>query len=560
MAHRLLLDWLREEADTRGIYFAKSGEEWEFWPHPRLAQLARRVAWGLVEAGLGQEETVVIAGSDGPDFVAAFFGTILAGAVPAPIASPAAFQDPITYRRHFEAVLEAARPAMLILRPEFMDELAPLAARAAASRTMTVADLAGDIAAPQRDPDRGLSDLAFIQFTSGSTGRCRGVRVPFGALEANLEMIWRWLRWTPADPFATWLPLHHDMGLVGGLLASLARRSDVWLLQPAQFVRQPLRYLRCFGAIGARLSVTAGFGLELMLRRVRPEWLHGMDFSQWRAMVVGGEMIDARVLERWHGLLAPHGFRRAAILPAYGLAEATLAVTGLPLDEEWTAVTPDSAALAFERPLVVASERSDASAIVGCGRPLPGISVAIAGEHGRSLAEGMVGEIVVRGPTLAVGYVGGEGAGSCTTFVDGQLRTGDAGFLLQGQLFVLGRLGDSMKVRSRTVFGEEIELALSAIGVPRQRVVVLFGSYRGEPTAVVLFERLQPEWLVGAEQRVRLHAGNVKLILLDVPRGTIQRTSSGKPKRRELWQSFARGQLNGTAVAAATPQNLPGTA
>jgi acyl-CoA synthetase (AMP-forming)/AMP-acid ligase II len=197
-------------------------------------------------------------------------------------------------------------------------------------------------------------------------------------------------------------------------------------------------------------------------------------------MVVGAERIDARTLRAFHALLAPAGLRREALLPAYGLAEATLAVSGVPVDEGWTSVAPEPASLALGRGIEPGGDA--AAEVVGCGRPLAGVAVSVEDEAGAALPEGHVGEVVVRGASLAAGYVGGAAA-SLTTLADGELRTGDAGFLRDGQLFVLGRLGDGLKVRGRAVFSEDLEVALGEAGVSRQRVAVLLGVHAGTPTA-----------------------------------------------------------------------------
>lgn len=541
MQRRPLLDWLSDPSAAHGIHFATQKDEWDFWPYTRLACLAGRVATGLEEAGLRREEVVSIVGCQGPQFVAALVGTMLAGGIPSPTAPPAAFQGAASYEAYLVNIIEAARPSVLIEQAGQVGRILPAAVGAGALCT-TVEELTEGTGDSAPMPHRKPAKLALVQFTSGSTGRGRGIHVSFEALESNVAMIRRWLHWTPEDPFAVWLPLYHDMGLIGGLISSFVAQSDLWLLQPSQFVRCPLRYLRCFGQYGATLTVTPTFGLDLILRKIRPEDLEAFDFSGWKGMVVGAERIEATVLRRWCHLLGPLGFRQTAVLPAYGLAEATLAVTGLPIGEAWTSAAIDAASLSMGRETTASTHGEPSQEVVGCGRPLDGVSVTVREPGGECLREGMVGEVVVQGPSVNSTYNGGQGC-SFTSFSNGRLHTGDAGFLRDGQLFVLGRIGDCIKVRGRVVFAEDVEIALAELGIPRLRTVALLGAHEGEPCAVVLVERPRLEWIGPAERVLRLHAGGAKTAVVEAPKGTIQRTSSGKPKRRLLWREFLDGRL-----------------
>lgn len=529
MTDRPLLAWVAKADTDRGIRFAADGESWDFWSYHRLAALARQIAGGLVDAGVGPGDVVSFVQRSGPSFVGTLFGTMLAGAVPSPIAPPMVFQDSATYRRHLSALLTAARPAVVVTEADLAEAVADIAT-GSGIRVVTVDALlaAGDpVAAPHRKP----ADLALLQFTSGSSGRARGVRVPFEALEANVAAIQQWLGMNGRRPTASWLPLHHDMGLIGCLITPIVDGSDIWLLSPEEFVHRPLRYLRCFAVHGAELTAMPSFGLQYIARRVRAEALAGLDFSGWRAIIVGAERVAEGALERFHALLAPFGLARRALLPAYGLAEATLAVTGLPLAEEWATAT-------------IEPDTMPGVPVVGCGRPLAGVTVTVADESGRPLPDGRIGEIVVRGRSVAAGYVAPSQSSSLTSLSAGVLHTGDAGLLRDGQLYVLGRLGDSMKVRARTVFAEDLEAALCAVGVPGHRVAVALGERAGIATAVAVVEHARPEWLPEVHSLLRRGAEGAQVVVLPAPNGTIPRTSSGKPKRRELWRAFLDGRLD----------------
>ncbi len=245
-------------------------------------------------------------------------------------------------------------------------------------------------------------------------------------------------------------------------------------------------------------------------------------------------------------MLAPFGFRRTSLLPAYGIAEATLAVTGVSPGEEWTALEVEPASLSLGCKIVPAARQG--TTVIGCGCPLQFVSVAILDEEGRELPELTVGEIAVSGRSVARGYINPRHSASSTRFCHGTLHTGDSGFLFQQQLFVLGRLGDSTKVLGQVVFAEDVEIALGEAGIPGNKVAALLGEREGIPTAVMVVEKCREEWHSALRAVATRHLG-IKTILVNAPKGTIARTSSGKPKRRLLWRSFIAGTLPGDSVS-----------
>jgi acyl-CoA synthetase (AMP-forming)/AMP-acid ligase II len=492
----------------RGIRFA-TARGWDFWSYARLAELVHRCAAGLAGAGVPQDGRVGIIEGNGPHFVGLFFGAMLIGATPSPIAPRPAFGDHDRYATHLAAVLRKAKPDLLVH------------AEGLPAPGLSTSDLLA--AAPSRVPARDPAPTALLQFTSGTSGTAKAVAVGHDNLAANLAAIAHWLEMTPQDATASWLPVHHDMGLVGCLLAPIVTGGDLWQLSPSEFVRRPHRYLECFGRLGARLTATPVFGLDHLVRRVSPQTLAGMDFSEWRAVIVGAERIAPGTLEAFARLAEPFGFDRRAFLPAYGLAEATLAVTGLPLRTGWSA-TP-----------------SGGSAVVGCGTPVLGATVAVIGDDGRPVPEGTVGEIVASGASVPGGSV----------------ATGDAGFLHNGQLHVLGRLGDSMKVRGRTVFAEDVDAAVTAAcPAASGRVAALLGSIldsAGDGSrVVVLVERPRPEWIPTIRAAAAALTEESEVEVLSLPSGGIARTSSGKPRRRELWRAYLAGELSAATTPART--------
>ncbi|WP_422768916.1 AMP-binding protein [Plantactinospora sp. WMMC1484] len=511
------LSWLDDPPPDRGLWVADSGDGWDFTSYAALAGVARQVAAGIIAGGTPAGAVVTIVERPGVPFAAALYGTMLAGCVPSPSAPPVAFQDVRQYAQRLTTIADAAGAQLVVVSQRLMASMADVAESRPIATVESLRERAGT------RWHRAPADLALVQFTSGSTGWPKPVRVPYDVLSAQLAAIRDWLRMTPGDPTASWLPPHHDMGLVGCLLTPVAVGADLWLMRPEQFLRRPLRFLRRF-AEGARLTAMPGFGLSQLLAKVRPEDLAGLDFSGWRAAIVGAERLSPAAFEQFHRLLAAHGFRREALLPAYGLAEATLAVTGLPLDVGYTVIRAAPRSLT---PGATVVARPGGTELMGCGPPLGGAVVSVRDLAGRELPPDTVGEIFVEGASVTAGRA---------------LATGDAGFVHDGQLYVLGRLGDGMKIRGRTVFAEDLEMALNATGGP-MRVAVLLGEADGVPTAVALFEQARPEWLELARRTLRRQTEGAVVRLLDGPRGAIARTSSGKPRRRHLWERFLAGNL-----------------
>jgi acyl-CoA synthetase (AMP-forming)/AMP-acid ligase II len=535
-----LTSWIDVPASYRGIRFWRN-DEWEWWAYEALAGFARRIAGGIATSGIRHDDRVLVIERTGPEFVAALYGVMLAGAIPCPVAPPQLFQNELLYARHLHAISEVAQPSMVITAADLVERLTYGGHE---TQVRTAAELASGGEYAAGDP----ASAALLQFTSGSSGRVKGVRVPVSALAANVTAISKWLEMTEGDATASWLPVHHDMGLIGCLVTPVVQQRDLWLLEPADFVRDPARYLACFSAPGAVMTAMPPFGLDYIARRVSPESLAGSDFSDWRALIVGAERVDVGVLDRFMALMGPFGFDRRALLPAYGLAEASLAVTGLALREEFETVPVAPQLVSLGE--AVTSTGADVQQVVGCGRALDGVTVAVVDEAGAPLPDRHVGQIVVCGDSVAEGYVRAEGATGLTEWRDGALWTGDAGFMDNGQLFVIGRLGDAMKVRGRTVFAEDIESALVEAGVPRLRAAVLLGSSARGATGVVLLERPEDGWTAAAVATLQRITEGASIAILDVPRRSISRTTSGKPKRREMWTAYVTGTIEGTEIPA----------
>lgn len=533
MGSRSLLGWLAAPQSGRVLHFADPEGAWTTVEREELAHRVRQAAWRLRDAGVATGDTVLVTALPTPDFVAYFFGTLLAGATPVAAPAPRTFSAHAEYLGRIRDLL-ALSGARVVTAP---GELAASLARA---------DAAGVVLGPveARWPALDLPDAAppartaLLQLSSGTSGPQQAVHVSTGALEANLRAMSDWVG--QAGSMAAWLPMSHNMGLVGTLLTTLVNGWEGWFMRPESFVRRPAAWLECFGRFGADISGAPTFGLAHLLRRVHAEDLKGYDFSGWRTLILAGERVDPDVLSAFQALLEPHGFDRNALLPAYGMTEATLVVSGRRHADPLRSLPLDPASLGIGKRVRPAPAGSAGVGLVSCGRPLVGTEITVVGEDGTPLEPGRLGEIVVRSPSLADGR---QGDGGRHTSFDGRLHTGDAGFLHDGELFVVGRLGDSLKIRGTWLFAEDLERGTRQVSGPEEPVTVLLGVLGGRESAVVVLrEDCDPDLASRTGDTVtKLTAGAVDVVVLAAPAGWVKHTANGKVRRRVTWQQLATG-------------------
>jgi acyl-CoA synthetase (AMP-forming)/AMP-acid ligase II len=547
-----LLDWLENPNEGRGIRLSFQGK-WRFHSYADIAVDVRRTAVFLRDRGLPAGAPVSLMLSRPLDFVAGFTGCLLAGLSPSPIATPLTFGGRAQYAEHVAGILRVARPSLMLTDDDLYD-VAAEAARAVGREDEPVR-LPSREDLPAADGVRApRGDVALLQFTSGSSGRPKGVRVTWDNLETNIGAIRDWMRWGTADSFASWLPLYHDMGLIGGLLTPLASQTDLWLLTPDQFIRSPLRWLECFGSHGVTMTTAPTFGYSYVHRRVREDEIAGMDFSGWRVAICGAERVDAGELADFAALLAPHGFRGTTFMPAYGLAEGTLAATGVRPGTETPVVRLADKGFTPGEPVEVAETRrlgadrvKGAGWLTGCGQALDHVEVRIVDEEGREVPPGAFGEIAIAGDSVAAGYTTGDGE---IAFDRYGWATGDSGFVLDGHLFIVGRIGDSLKVRGRRVHAEDLEAELTCVdGVKPGRCAVTFGTHRTTDVVVALVESTEDFWVADVVSRLRSATSDtVAVAVFNGRRGLIPRTSSGKTRRRSLWNALVDGATDAVPV------------
>lgn len=534
-AFTTLFDWLDNPSADRGISYTQERGDWARVTYRDLAPKVSEVA-GEITAAAGAGAVVPILMLPGPRFVATFFGVILAGATPAPLVTPVTFEDPNVYDTYLAHLLTTVQPRVVVAEAKFAKRVQAVAA----PLQPTIVEVAEGFSATPRfhraTPVQD-QDLALLQFSSGSSGKNRAVRVPVGSLEANTNAMAEWLDLSAdRDAWATWLPVHHDMGLILGNVTPVMHGLDLWVMPPERFIKEPRMWLSCFGKLGATLTAAPSFGLGYVARKVRPTDLGGMDFAGWKALVCGAERVSAEVLAEFVKLVGPAGFDEQSILPAYGMAEATLGISGKRIGSPTKKIRVASSSLRMGQTVEVVSVEDSGNWYIGCGPRIdPGMTIEVVDEES-ALGAGVVGEIAVSGSSVAVGYYSNT-IGSMSRFEGDKLYTGDAGFLYEGELFVIGRLGDSVKVRGKSVFAEDTDTSLHSVaGLGTHNAVSLLGFLEDQESIIALVEKPPGEWVAEVAEQLSAQYTSMRVVVIAADRGTLMRTTSGKPRRTTMWQ------------------------
>lgn len=543
------LDYAARGASGITLYSGR-GEVVERLPHRDLREQALSLARKLRRTGLRQGDRVaLIAATDG-DFVRLFFGCQYAGLVPAPMPLPLAFGGRAAYLSHIRRMIEAAE-ASAAFAPA---ALAPWLSEAVEGLGLVWSGTAAELAAlPETEADLPTvpeDHIAYLQFSSGSTRFPVGVAVTQRALMSNVRAIIRHgLDVRSGDRCTSWLPMYHDMGLVGFLLTPVAAQLSVDLLPTQEFARRPLMWTSLISSNGGTLSFSPSFGYELCARRAETAGTGDIDLSSWRVAGIGGDMIRAGVLERFARAFRSSGFRDSAFVASYGMAEATLAVSFAPLGRGIATDRLDVDRLEQDGVAVPADpDGARARDFARCGPVLPGHQLQVRGPDGQALPDLRVGRIFLRGPSLMLEYYRQPLATAATLAADGWLDTGDLGYLVGGEIVITGRAKDLILVNGRNIAPQDLEwtiehelegmkigdvAAFSVAGDEGERVVLLVQCRTSEPD--------RREALRGSvETTVRkLHGIDCRAVL--VPHNSLPHTSSGKLSRSRARQLYLDG-------------------
>ncbi len=517
---------------------------------------ATAVAGGLRERGIRRGDAVALMLPTGREFLAAFQGILLARAVAVPIYPPLRLDRLDEYARRQSAILANAGVRALVTVGRAKGVAAVLRDGVPTLRdVVTVGELLA-MGASWSAPEGEGADPAFVQYTSGSTGAPKGVLLTHDNLFANIRAIGAGLGVRPTDVGASWLPLYHDMGLIGTWLFCLQLGVPLALMSPLAFLARPERWLLAIHQRRATLSAAPNFAYELCARKVPDKVLDDLDLSSWRVALNGAEPVLPETLERFCRRFARCGFRREALLPVYGLAESSVALCFPPLERGPKVDRVRRAA--FEEGRAQPAEEADATALrfVSVGTALPAHEVRLLDDAGGDAADRTVGRLVFRGPSTTPGYFDNPEATAAITLPGGWLDSGDLAYRAEGEIYVAGRRKDLIIKGGRNLVPHEIEEVAASVEGIRKGCVVAFGVARGdlgtESLVVVAETRArdpgQRDRLVAAVTEVVATAvGLPPDVVALVPPGAVPKTSSGKVRRAATKDLFEKGALGAAA-------------
>ncbi|MCX7062716.1 MAG: fatty acyl-AMP ligase [Gammaproteobacteria bacterium] len=554
------LDYAAQGATGINIYSGK-GVLTEALTYRQLREQSLVLARKLISCGLQKGDRVaLIAESDG-DFARAFFACEYAGLVPTALPLPAAFGGRAAYVAHIRRMIEIAdasaafTPASLAeWLVEAVDGL-PLKVSGTLAVLDDVAEAAGELPAVSAD------DLCYLQFSSGSTRFPLGVAVTQRALIANTRGIaCHGLNIGPTDRCSSWLPLYHDMGLIGFLLTPLVCQISVDMFPTRDFARRPLLWLELISRNGGTLSYSPSFGYELAARRAETASAEGLDLSKWRGAGIGGDMVRPEPLAKFAAQFAANGFRDTAFVPSYGMAETALALSFAPAGQGIRFDTLDSEALESRNLAVYAAADSERRRdFVLCGPALPDHDIEVRNAGGKALGEAQVGRIYARGPSMMQSYYGQPEATEAVLGSDGWLDTGDLGYFRNGQIVITGRAKDLIIINGRNIWPQDLEWTVEreVTALRSGDVAAVSVDDGGVERIVVLVEfRTADDATRDALKKevaglLRLRHG-VDTDVVTIPPRALPRTSSGKLSRSKAKALYLQGSF---AAAASAPSS-----
>lgn len=542
---------------VRGLNFHDArGKLVQAYAFAELRRDALEQARRLIAAGIRPQDRIALIAETGPEFAALFFGVIYAGAWPVPLPLPTSFGGAQSYIDQLRVQLESCDPALLIYPPE----IGAMCAESARLTNVSATDWAefAQRPAPAAElPQADTNDIAYLQYSSGSTRFPHGVAITHHALLNNLAAHSHGMELVGSDRCVSWLPWYHDMGLVGCFLSPVANQVSTDYLKTEDFARRPLAWLDLISRnAGTTLSYSPTFGYDICARRMSSQTKASerFDLSRWRVAGNGADMIRPDVMQRFVDAFADAGFHATAFLPSYGLAEATLAVSIMPPGEGIVVE------LVEETQLSGGTARADRPqryrAVVNCGKPVRDMTIEIREEDGTPLPEKAIGKVWCKGPSVMVGYFRDEAATEAC-MADGWLDTGDMGYMSDGYIYIVGRAKDMIIVNGKNHWPQDIEWAVEQLPGFKQGDIAAFSitTPGGEETPAVLVQcrtsdeqerlRLRDE----IRERVRSVTGMNCVVELVPPR-TLPRTSSGKLSRAKARNLYLNGEIKPYAVAA----------
>jgi acyl carrier protein len=550
-----VLRWhVAHHRDRIHIQFYQDDGKGESLTYAQLHDGAKKVASSLLQRGLKSAEPVVLMLPTGREYFLSFFGILMAGGIPVPIYPPARASQLEKHLQRHASIVENCQAGILITVPEAKRVAQLLKSQVPNLRQILSAD---ELTVPEHTtplPALNAQNIAFLQYTSGSTGNPKGVVLTHANLLANIRAMGEAVDAGPDDVFVSWLPLYHDMGLIGAWLGSLYFASLYVVMPPLSFLARPERWLWAIHRYRGTLSASPNFGYEYCVHRIKDETLEGLDLSSWRAAFNGAEAVSPDTLEQFISRFKAYGFSTKTMMPVYGLAESSVGLAFPPLQREIVIDRIERGT--FSRSGVAkTADKTDPHALrfASCGLPLRGHQIRVVDPAGHELPERREGRLEFSGPSSTTGYY--RDAGKTEKLFDGEwLDTGDLAYIAEGELYVTGRIKDIIIRAGRNIYPDELEKAVGDLDGIRRGGVAVFGSVDAKTETerlIVLAEtrRKNPEKL--EELRREVNALATDLIgappdeVVMAPPGSVLKTSSGKIRRaasRELFEKGGIGQ------------------
>ncbi|MGE4250070.1 MAG: fatty acyl-AMP ligase [Parvibaculaceae bacterium] len=556
---------------ARGVtgfnFYSPRGQLEHVLPYRELRVRALKTARKLLATGLKRGERVAVVAETSPDFMAVFFGCQYAGLVPCPMPYSMYIGGRDAYVSRIAGMLKTAGASAVILPNDLASHINEAAEIAGTGIVKTFDELEAQPESIEKLRPFEVDDVAYIQYSSGSTSSPKGVLITQKAIVANTRGILRdGLSITNEDRAFSWLPLYHDMGLVGFCLSPMMGQVTVDYLSTPSFARRPALWLKLMSENRSTIAYSPSFGFDLAARRINGE-AATLDLSAWRVAGIGGDMVRADVLNLFAEKLSVAGFDAKAFMPSYGMAESTLAITFADLSKPVRIDTVDRLHYKLAQRAVPASDELKASpervrSFVVCGKPIAGHTVVIRDDTGNDLGEREIGHVLLKGPSLMAGYFENAEATQAIMTADGFMDTGDMGYWLDGELVITGRAKDLILHNGRNIWPQDIEWAAEQIEPLRSGDAAAFAveGEDGDDDVVVLVQCRLADPAEMEELRRKIIAvvhqtAGVECAIVLVPPKSLPFTSSGKLSRAGAKDGYLAGTITEVSPLAHPPHN-----
>ena len=554
------------QGETGSNFYTGRGEIYASISYADLRQQSQMLARKLLGLGLHKGDRVALVAETDPEFIRFFYACQYAGLIPVALPASVKVGAHSAYVAQLQRLLEASDAAIGVASEGYLPFLQE------ASEDLAIR-MVEEPEAFHALPDTGLAlpevkptDIAYIQYTSGSTRFPRGVVIEHQTAMANLQAIMQGLEMGSDDRMMSWLPYYHDMGLVGFVLVPMSAQVSIDYLDTREFAMRPRQWLNLMTKTRATISFAPSFGYDLCARRVRPADLEQYDLSSWRVAGIGAEMIRPQTLEHFADMLETCGFDRRAFLACYGMAECTLGISFSPLNTGFTTHHIDSDHLADHHEAVLLEESENSGRgrhFVNCGYPLPGFDVEVRDDDGKALPDWHSGVIYLRGPSVMSGYFGLPEETSHALCEDGWLNTGDIGYLADGSITITGRKKDLIIIHGRNIWPQDLEHIAESQPEVRVGDALAFSApdHEGDELCVLVVQcrETDPNKRNNLVRRltalVRMELSLDCYVELVAPH-SLPRTSSGKLSRSKARQDFIAAHDNERLNAVAEEVRL----